>query len=51
MNSTPFFVKATRRIPTGMPNKAEISAMCSFPVPEAIERATSKSFPIEDFNF
>ena len=42
MNSIPFFVKTTNRIPTGIDNSAEIKAMCSLPVPDAMERLASK---------
>ena len=37
MNSMPFFVNTTNLIPTGAESNAEITAMCSFPFPEAIE--------------
>ena len=37
----PSFVSATNLTPTGTLNSAESKAMCSFPVPEAMDRATS----------
>ena len=51
INSIPFFVKAVIFIPTGIDNKAEINAICSLPVPEANEMATSKSFESKGFSF
>ena len=39
--TTPSFVKAVNLTPTGTDNNAEISAMCSFPFPLAIDNATS----------
>lgn len=44
-------MKATILIPTGIDNSAEIRAMCSFPAPEARERATSNSPERRGFNF
>lgn len=43
MNSTPCFVYAVSLMPTGSVKSAEISDMCSLPLPDAIESATSKS--------
>ena len=43
INSTPFFVNAVSFMPTGIASSAEMSAMCSLPLPDARESATSKS--------
>jgi len=47
-NITPSLVRAVNRIPTGRPNKADWSAMCSLPFPDAIDSATSSpsNFPL-----
>ena len=37
----PSFVRTVNLIPTGSDNRAEIKAMCSFPSPLAIDKATS----------
>lgn len=49
---TPSLVKAVNLIPTGRLNKADWSAMCSFPFPDAIESATSRpsNFPLSFFS-
>ena len=39
---TPSFVRAVNLIPTGMVSRADWSAMCSLPLPDAIESATSR---------
>lgn len=39
----PSRVNAVNLIPTGIDSRAESSAMCSFPLPDAIETATSIS--------
>jgi len=41
-NITPSFVRAVNRTPTGRESRADWSAMCSFPLPDAIESATSR---------
>lgn len=44
-------MKAVSFMPTGIVNRAEINAMCSLPLPEASERATSKSSLRWGFSF
>ena len=41
INTKPSFVRTVNFIPTGKDKRAEIRAMCCFPSPLAIERATS----------
>ena len=46
-NITPSLVKAVNLIPTGKESKADWSAICSFPFPDAIESATSNPSKLE----
>ena len=48
---TPSLVNAANLIPTGRLSKAEIKAMCSFPSPDAMLKATSvpEIFPFNLF--
>jgi len=39
---TPSLVRAVNRIPTGRVSRADWSAMCSLPFPDAIDSATSR---------
>ena len=44
-------MKAVSFIPTGRLSNAEIKAMCSFPLPDAIDNATSKLLESSFFSF
>ena len=50
--TTPSFVRAVKRTPTGSERRADCNAMCSFPLPDAIESATSRpsNFPLSFFS-
>ena len=39
---TPSFVRAVNLIPTGIESRADWSAICSLPLPDAIDSATSR---------
>ena len=47
-NITPSLVRAVNRTPTGRLSRADWSAMCSLPFPDAIDSATSRpsNFPL-----